>query len=475
MLIISYPRDPDFAARWPGGFKLNPQLAQIDELLNDRKLILLATNDLALSAPQALWNGRPSTPVVVTLRTAVARRLKDWSYRSAEEEINGSMQWRVFCALADHRCPDHSTLQDREKLIRPATLHRINDRVVRLGQQHGVSAGRKLRGDGSVTETNIHYPSDSSLLADSTRVLGRCLRTARDILKPRSARQKLWLRDGHRQAAHLARRIGQQLRGRRGEKSLTNKAKRDYRQLVRLTARTVQHAWQVHPLLVAAGSSQARMLAASLAHYLPLVQIVIHQTTRRVLNAEQVPAAEKIVSLFEPHTAIIQRGKARPHETEFGRKVWYSESDGGLITRYALLQGNPPETNQWLPSIRQHAKLFGHPPDEATADRGVFSEDNVQQAKGLGVKRVALPKPGAKSRAQQRHESQPWFKAVLRWRNGIEGRISQLRRARGLDRCLNHGESGMERWLGWGVVANNLMVMARTLTQRRRKSRRPAK
>ena len=216
-------------------------------------------------------------------------------------------------------------------------------------------------------------------------------------------------------------------------------------------------------------------MAASLLHYLPLVQQVINQTTRRVFNGESVPASEKLVSLFEPHTAIIRRGKARPHETEYGRKVWYAESDGGLITHYNLLRGNPPETNQWLPSIRQHRKLFGHPPDEATADRGVYSEDNVQQAKDAGVKRVALPKPGAKDRAQQRRESQPWFKAVLRWRNGIEGRISQLRRARGLDRCLNRGETGMEHWLGWGVIANNLMVIAQALTRRPRRQRRRTK
>ena len=218
MLIIAYPPDPGFAAGWPSGFKLNPQLAQIDELLKDKKLILLATNDLALSAPQALWNGRPSTPVVVTLRTAVVRRLKNWSYRSAEDEINGSLQWQVFCALAGHACPDHSTLQARECLMRPATLHRINDRVVRLAQQQGVSAGRKLRADGSVTETNIHYPTDSSLLADSMRVLGRTLRAARAVLKPRSAQQKVQLRDSHRRAEHLARQIGQQQRGRTGEK-----------------------------------------------------------------------------------------------------------------------------------------------------------------------------------------------------------------------------------------------------------------
>ncbi len=97
MLIIAYPRDLAFLALTPF-IKLDPQLVVIDRLLQDRKLILLVTNDLALSAPQALWNGRPSTPVVVTLRVAVARRLNNWSYRTIEKEINGSMQWRWLCA-----------------------------------------------------------------------------------------------------------------------------------------------------------------------------------------------------------------------------------------------------------------------------------------------------------------------------------------------------------------------------------------
>ncbi len=209
----------------------------------------------------------------------------------------------------------------------------------------------------------------------------------------------------------------------------------------------------------------------TLEHYLPLVCQVINQTTRRVFQQEAVPASEKIVSLFEPHTAIIQRGKARPHETEFGRKVWYTESDGGIITDYRLLQGNPPEADYWLPSLKHQRKVLGHPPKIATADRAVYSPENEQGAKDLGVKRVVLPKPGAKSRARQRLEAQPWFKAVRRWRSGIEGRISHLRRARALDRCLNHGETGMERWLGWGVIANNLMVIAMALTRSRRSAK----
>lgn len=470
MLIIAYPRDPAFLTLTPF-IKPDPQLVVIDRLLQDRKLILLVANDLALSAPQALWNGRPATPVVVTLRVAVARRLKNWSYRTAKKEINGSMQWRWFCALDAEPCPDFSTLRDREALIRPPTLHRVNDRVAQLAQREGVTQGEKLRADGSVTETHIHYPTDSNLLADSVRVIGRTLVAARRLLKPRSQSDKQLFRDSHRRAKHLARQIAQRLRGTKGQKTLENKAQRLYRRLVKVTEESVAHAWDIVLRLKKHATLAALALVATLEHYLPLVCQVIDQTTRRVFQHENVSASDKIVSLFEPHTAIIQRGKARPNETEFGRKVWYCESDGGIITDYRLLQGNPPEANYWLPSLKHQRKLFGHPPKIATADRGVYSPENEQAAKDLGVKRVVLPKPGAKSRARQRLEDQPWFKAVRRWRSGVEGRISHLRRARALDRCLNRGETGMERWLGWGVIANNLMVIATALTRPHRSAK----
>lgn len=212
----------------------------------------------------------------------------------------------------------------------------------------------------------------------------------------------------------------------------------------------------------------ALALADLFAQYVPLVRQVIAQTTRRVFRHESVPAPEKIVSLFEPHTAIIQRGKTPPKETEFGRKLWYSEVDGGIVSEYRLLDGNPPDDQQWEPSLKYHRQLFGHPPDLATADRGVHSKTNEQVARRLGVKRVALPQPGAKSERRKRQEAQPWFRAALRFRAGIEGRISHLKRARQLDRCRNHGENGVDCWVGWGVLANNLVVIATKLARRLR-------
>jgi len=214
---------------------------------------------------------------------------------------------------------------------------------------------------------------------------------------------------------------------------------------------------------------QTQQLVETFQHYLPLVHQVIAQTTQRVFEKKQVPAGQKIVSLFEPHTAIIQRGKRPPHETEFGHKLWYSEVDGGIISEYRILQGNPPDDQQWVASLKQHRKLFGHPPNLATADRGVYSVENERMAQQMGVKQVALPQPGAKTKRRQKYEKQKWFKAALRFRIGIEGRSSGLKRARHLDRCLNRGEDGLARWVGWRILTNNLVVIAVKLSCRSRR------
>ncbi len=219
MLIIAYSRDERFLARVPFQFDLDPKLVEMDHLLDDPKLILRATHDLLLSAPQAAWNGRPSTPVEVTLRTSVVRRLMGWSYATAHDEIVGDAKWRWFCRIYDHTVPNHSSLRDREHLIQPSTLHGLNDRVVQLAVGQGVTEGRKLRTDGTVIETNIHYPTDSRLLYDSARVLGRLCGEARRLLHPRTRAEKRLFRNRSRRAQRLARQIAQQLRGKEGKKS----------------------------------------------------------------------------------------------------------------------------------------------------------------------------------------------------------------------------------------------------------------
>lgn len=225
MLIIAYPRDEQFLARAPFQFDLDSKLVEMDRLLDDPKLVLRVAHDLLLAAPQAVWNGRPSTPAEVTLRTSVVRRLMGWSYETAHQEIDGSVQWRWFCRIYDHPVPNHSTLRDREHLIRPSTLHRLNGRVVHLAVERAVTQGHQLRTDATVIETNIHYPTDSRLLYDSTRVLGRLCGEVRRLLHPRTRAEKQLFRNRSRRAQRLARQIAHRLRGTQGKKSPPRKHK----------------------------------------------------------------------------------------------------------------------------------------------------------------------------------------------------------------------------------------------------------
>jgi transposase, IS5 family len=469
MLIVAYPRDETFLARAPFPLQIERKLLEMDRLLEDPKLVLAVSNDLLDSAPQAAWNGRPATPVVVTLRCAVARALMGWSYATAHDEIDGSVKWRWFCHIYSHAVPNHSTLRDREALIRPTTVQRLHRRSVQRAQVEGVTQGKKLRTDGTVIETNIHYPTDSQLLSDSVRVLGRLLSHARKFLAPQTPAEKKPFRNRSRRARQLARKIAYTTRRQKGQKQTINVAQRPYRQLVQVTQQTLTQVEQVIVQLQPHPARPAAPLVATFQHYLPLVRQVIAQTTRRVFEKKQVPAPQKIVSLFEPHTAIIQRGKHPPQETEFGHKLWYSEVEGGIISEYRILQGNPSDDQHWVASLQQHQTLFGHPPELATGDRGVHSVENERVARAMGVKQVALPQPGVKTKRRQRYEQQKWFKAALRFRNGIEGRISGLKRARHLDRCLNRGADGLARWVGWRILTNNLVVIATKLARRKRR------
>jgi IS5 family transposase len=382
------------------------------------------------------------------------------------QELNVHAGWRWVCQLYLEQAPNFRTIQEREARLSLRTIRLIHEVVVEWGKKLGVTQARKLRVDASVTETNIHYPTDSGLLDDAARVLSRLVRGVRDLLQPRSAADKRWFRDRHRQAHHLAREISRLSRSK--AKNTAKSSLKLYKKLLEVVQALLTQVAQIQPRLHQLHNPAADRLHASLEHYLPLVQQVIQQTQTRIVHRKPAAASEKVLSLFEPHTALICRGKAKPKETEFGRKIWYAEVDGGLVSEYRLLKGNPKEAPLLLPSLRQHYLLFGQPPEEVCGDRGIHSSLNEERAYILGVQRISLPQPGYKSDPRRNHEHQSWFRAAQRFRNGIEGRISQLRRARHLDRCLAHGEAGMERWIGWGIIANNLAIIAQFLIHHHR-------
>jgi IS5 family transposase len=471
MLIIAYPPDEPFlqnglveiAQRCPKYRQLHEVLQRV---FNDPAVQLAMRHDLAPPGSQASWNGCPALPLVVTGCLAVVRRLMGWSYRVLAEEVNVSAGWRWVCQLYAQPMPNFRTIRDREALLKPKTLRLMNARVIEMGRALGITTGQRLRLDSSVIETDIHYPTDSWLLDDAARVISRLVRQARDRLRPRARADKVWFRDRHRQAHRLARQIAEL--SRKNAKNTGKSSLKWYAQLLGLVETLRAQVAHLQPRLAGLSDAAAAGLNEMFDHYLPLVQRVLDQTRRRVLQGEAVPASDKVVSLFEPHTDIICRGKTKPKDTEFGHKVWYAEVDGGLISEYRLLKGNPSDENYVLPSVQHHRRLFGRAPEELSGDRGLHSPANERQARALGVRRVCLPQRGYKSARRRRYEQQPWFRAARRFRNGIEGRISQVRRARHLDRCLNHGWDGLERWVGWGVIANNIAVIVMKLNKRRR-------
>lgn len=454
MLIDKYEADNIFK-KVPGlTMKLSPELAAIDQILDDDELFTMIRNDLAQRRPKTETAGRHSTPVEVILRMLAVRHLFNWSYEVTEQEVSDSLVLRQFCRAYFQAVPDHTTLCKWARLIQPETLVAFNKRIMEMAVAARLTRGRKLRMDGLVVETNIHHPTDSSLLADGVRVLGRTLTRARHLLGEKLDLPKQLFRNRTRSAKKAARQIA------KGSRQGKVAIQAHYRHLVQVTEATVKQVHQLLTAIKAQAQQDGPQLVDIFQTFLPRVEQVIDQTRRRVFDNQPVPAAEKLVSIFEPHTDIIRRGKVNK-PTEFGHKVWLGEVEGGFIAQYCILEGNPADDQQWQPSLNHHIQQFGHPPWQASADRGVYSADNEQAAQDLGVERIVLPKPGKKSTSRRQHERQRWFWRGRRFHAGVEGRISVISRKHGLDRCRDKGKSGFNRWVGWGVVANNLTIMGR--------------
>jgi IS5 family transposase len=438
--------------------KMEPVLARLDQLLDDDVLFGAVRADLAQRYPHTQQTGRPSTPVEVILRLIIVKHLYGWSYEETEYNVSDSLVLRQFCRVYLNAVPDDTTLIKWANLIQPETLHGLLDHVAELARSLKVTRGRKLRTDGTVVETNIHHPTDSTLLGDAVRVLSRTLKKAHRVLTDQTALSRDSFRDRTRSARRQVKRIMEAARL-RGEQA-ADQLQSAYRRLIETAQASRGQAQRVAHALKRQVDDRAQRLADELSTFLPRVERIIDQTVRRVLAGEQVPADEKLVSLFEPETAIIRKGKpARP--TEFGRVVWLDEVEGGIVSGYRILDGNPSEKEQLRPSLDHHVAVFDHPPDVLAADRGLYSEENERYAQSQGVKQVVIPKPGTRSAERRAYEKQPWFRRGRNWRSGIEGRISGLKRGQKLARCLYHGSAGMERWVGWGLMAHDLRTIAR--------------
>jgi transposase, IS5 family len=351
--------------------EMEPELAQLDQLLEDDVLFARVKDDLARRYPNSARLGRRSTPVEVILRMLVVKRLYDWSYEQTEHFVSDSIVLRQFCRLYLESVPDDTTLIRWANQVGSQTVASLNDRVVELARSLKVTRGRKLRVDSMVVETNIHHPTDSALLADGVRVISRLLRGAEKVL-PTEVASQLGKKEAFRTRNRSVRRVAQRLHRiarRKGEKA-REELKEAYQKLIAITQASCAQAVRVVGALrgYADEESGARRLLEGFEHFVPLVEQGIAQATRRVLHDEQVPAQQKILSLFEEHTQIITRQKmGKPRE--FGRKVLIDEVDGGIISRYEILEEVGREHPHLPASLEAHQEHFRRAPQLLAADR----------------------------------------------------------------------------------------------------------
>jgi transposase, IS5 family len=417
----------------------DPTLRRIDALLDDDVLVDRVAEAMAQRHPESQRRGRLGTPAAVVLRMLVLKHLHDWSFDECEREVRGSLVYRAFCRIDGERVPDAKTLIRLAQLLDEPVLKDLLAQLVARGRERRVVKGRRLRVDTTVVETNIHYPTDATLLADGVRVLTRTLRRLGEQVRKRTRAVGRRVFEIAQRSRTAGPRVSPKVRA-----QSKARMKRLYQELMGITRAVLRQA--------EGALAHQRKATAQLRTTIALLRRVVAQARARVLRGDtRFPG--KVVSLFEPHTEIIRKGKlAKP--TEFGRVVKIQEAEAQFITDYEICERGQAERALWAPALDRHIALFDHAPQLAVADGGFASRSNERAAQERGVRHVVLPR-------QPREQRSRLARAALRWRTGSEGRISALKRRHGLRRCRYRGAGGMQRWVGLGVLANDLLVLAR--------------
>jgi IS5 family transposase len=454
------------------GLRLEPLLQAISDFLDDqRDVIERVRSDLTRGLKRGETGRKGLTPQQV-LRSLVLMRVKNWHYRELRERIADGYTLRQFADFYSRPVPRHDAFNRGFNRLTPKTLQAINELVVPAAVDLGLEDGQKLRVDTTVVQTDIHHPTDNTLLWDVVRVVTRLVARLAAALERRRIKG---FRDRTRSARRRMYEVQRMTTRQRHEHQTAT-----YRELIRIAEEVVEGA---RAALESTRKTRDKDMIADLviaetrkeiAHFCGLGSRVIDQARRRVLGGEQVPNAEKIYSIFEPHTDLIKRGKVQT-PIEFGHKVFLAESAQGLITQYEVVNGNPNDEQHVVPSLERHKRAFGHAPELYGSDRGFFSEQNVTSCKHDGVKVVCIPqRGGTKAPERETYEKSSEFKDGQRFRAGIEGRISVLFRGRGMKRCLAEGRERFELWVAAAVLANNLMKIATLLTHRSSRKRKAA-
>ena len=434
-----------------------------DQVLTDDQIVTAVYEALAKRHRKSRSRGRLGAPAEVVLRLLLLKHVRNWSYQVLEREVRANLVYRDFTRVGAGKTPDAKTMGRWGVALGPEAIKQIHERIVQIAQSNGLVQGRRMRVDTTVVETNIHYPTNSSLLGDGVRVLIRTMRKITKItgeagakLCDRSRSVKLRVLD----IARAARAKG---------KPHKQRLERAYGKLLNSTSRVVGQAKRFSGE-IAEGVKRSTDILKQLAleglrreldEMLPRVKQVMKQTRARIFRGD-TRSEGKLLSLFEPSTEIIRKGKAgKPNE--FGKMVKLQEAENQIVIDYDVYARRPSNSDLLIAAMETHRARLGRTPHLVAADAAFYSSRNEAAAKQMGVKRVCIPNRATKSPDRKREQKKRWFRNGQKWRTGCEGRISVVKRRHGLNRCRYKGETGMKRWVGLGVISDNLVNIGRMM------------
>lgn len=427
-----------------GEHETGQQLKKLSQILDDNPAIL----DIATKAIIDLNKkdtGRKGLTVDSIFRAALLKQMMGLTYNELSFYLQDSISYSSFARIDSSKYYSNSCLQSCVSKLDAASWEAINRLVLADAAAKGIEKGRMVRIDSTVTETHIQSPTDSNLLWDCVRVMARLLDEMVLVFKPGAFTFCNRSRAAKRRMNAIAYARG------------SNKIKL-YNQLIQNAKETKNY------LNEALGKERCvvdtfkfMQLEQEAKSLLQLAEKVIDQTERRVLNGEKVPAQEKIFSIFEPHTDIIIKGG---RDIQYGHKLNLTTGKSGLVLDVYIEEGNPADTARLCPMLERQQEIYGRVPRQAAADGGYASQDNLVTAKAMGIKDVAFNKKRG-LKVEEMVKSNWVYKKLFKFRAGVEGNISCLKRRFGLSRCNWKGLNRFKAYVWASSVAYNLLQLTR--------------
>jgi len=427
--------------------EIGNELEAMSQLLDEFPEIYdIASQDLISRDTQE--KGRRGISVETVVRCVILKQYFQLTYQDLSFHLADSISFQAFARLSGGVAPKKSSLQQTMSAITDKTWEAINRRLLSKAEKEKIESGKMVRIDSTVTETDIHPPTDSSLLWD-------CVRAGTSLLeqsKVLPGAEGITFTDHQRRAKKRAHEI---FNG--GSK----KRKARYKDLIAITKKVCTYLEDAKLRVPKTGEVSLACLSwhGEVEKLLPLTLQVLNQTERRILQKEKVPVAEKIFSIFEPHTDIIIKGS---RAIEYGHKLNLASGKSGLILDLVVETGNPSDSGQFIPMLERQINIYGRSAAQVAADGGYASQENIDKAKALGTKDIAFNKK--RGIAVEDMATSKWiYRKLKNFRAGIEGNISCLKRAYGLTRCTWKGLQRFKAYVWSSVVAYNLSAFTRLL------------